>query len=46
MLVRMRKVSADTIDRAVNKPRSGRWRIGSVLLADKLAERDRSWPRS
>ncbi|PYQ43941.1 MAG: hypothetical protein DMF77_08325, partial [Acidobacteria bacterium] len=36
MLVRLRKVSADTIDRAVNKPRSGRWRIGSALLADKL----------
>jgi uncharacterized protein DUF4388/FHA domain-containing protein len=36
MLVRMQKVSADTIDRALNKPRSGRWRVGSVLLADKL----------
>jgi hypothetical protein len=36
MLVRMQKVSADTIDRAMNKPRSGRWRMGSVLLADKL----------
>jgi hypothetical protein len=36
MLVRLRKVSADTIDRALNKPRSGRWRVGSVLLADKL----------
>jgi uncharacterized protein DUF4388/FHA domain-containing protein len=36
MLVRMQKVSGDTIDRALNKPRSGRWRVGSVLLADKL----------
>jgi len=36
MLVRLQKVSADTIDRALNKPRSGRWRVGSVLLADKL----------
>ena len=30
MLVRMRKVSADLVDRAVNKPRSGRWRDGSA----------------
>ncbi len=36
MLVRLRKVSADTLDRAMSKPRSGRWRVGSVLLADKL----------
>lgn len=36
MLVRLQKVSADTIDRAMNKPRSGRWRVGNVLLADKL----------
>jgi len=36
MLVRMRKVSADTIDRAVSKPRSGRWRVGSALLAEKI----------
>jgi hypothetical protein len=36
MLVRLRKVSADTIDRALSRPRSGRWRVGSVLLADKL----------
>ena len=36
MLVRMRKVSADLLDRAVNKPRSGRWRVGSALLADKV----------
>jgi len=36
MLVRMRKISADTIDRAVNKPRSGRWRVGSALLAEKV----------
>ncbi|HEV7498861.1 MAG TPA: DUF4388 domain-containing protein [Vicinamibacteria bacterium] len=36
MLVRMRKVSADLLDRAVNKPRSGRWRVGSALLAEKV----------
>src|SRR5262249_41053924 len=36
MLVRLQKVSRDAIDRAMNKPRSGRWRVGSVLLADKL----------
>jgi uncharacterized protein DUF4388/FHA domain-containing protein len=36
MLVRLQKVSADTMDRALNKPRSGRWRVGNVLLADKL----------
>src|SRR5207237_111271 len=36
MLVRLRKVASDTMDRALNKPRSGRWRVGSVLLADKL----------
>jgi hypothetical protein len=36
MLVRLRKVTADTIDRALSRPRSGRWRVGSVLLADKL----------
>jgi hypothetical protein len=36
MLVRQRKVTADTIDRALSRPRSGRWRVGSVLLADKL----------
>ena len=36
MLVRMRKVSADILDRAVNKPRSGRWRVGSALLAEKI----------
>jgi hypothetical protein len=36
MLVRLQKISADTIDRAMNKPRSGRWRVGSALLADKL----------
>ena len=36
MLVRLRKVGADKISRALDKPRSGRWRVGSVLLADKL----------
>ena len=36
MLVRLRKVASDTLDRALSKPRSGRWRVGSVLLADKL----------
>jgi hypothetical protein len=36
MLVRMRKVGQDTMSRALDKPRSGRWRVGSVLLADKL----------
>jgi len=36
MLIRLQKVSRDTMDRALNKPRSGRWRVGSVLLADKL----------
>ncbi|HUG53574.1 MAG TPA: DUF4388 domain-containing protein [Vicinamibacteria bacterium] len=36
MLVRMRKVGQDTIQSALDKPRSGRWRVGSVLLADKL----------
>ena len=36
MLVRLQKVSRDSVDRALNKPRSGRWRVGSVLLADKL----------
>jgi uncharacterized protein DUF4388/FHA domain-containing protein len=36
MLVRLQKVSRDAIDRAMNKPRSGRWRVGSLLLADKL----------
>jgi hypothetical protein len=36
MLVRLRKVTVDPIDRALSRPRSGRWRVGSVLLADKL----------
>jgi hypothetical protein len=36
MLIRLQKVSRDSMDRALNKPRSGRWRVGSVLLADKL----------
>jgi hypothetical protein len=36
MLVRLRKISAEAIDRAVSKPRSGRWRVGSALLADKV----------
>src|SRR5437868_1793928 len=36
MLIRLQKVSRDVMDRALNKPRSGRWRVGSVLLADKL----------
>jgi len=36
MLIRLQKVSRDNMDRALNKPRSGRWRVGSVLLADKL----------
>jgi Domain of unknown function (DUF4388)/FHA domain len=36
MLVRMRKVTSDALSRAVNKPRSGRWRVGSALLADKI----------
>jgi uncharacterized protein DUF4388/FHA domain-containing protein len=36
MLVRQRKLTAETMDRALSRPRSGRWRVGNVLLADKL----------
>src|ERR1700682_4484952 len=36
MLVRLRKVTADTIDRALSRPRSGRWRGGRALVAGEV----------
>jgi hypothetical protein len=36
MLVRMGKVKADVVERAASRPRSGRWRIGHVFLAEKV----------
>ena len=36
MLVRMGRVKAEVVERAASKPRSGRWRIGHMFLADKV----------
>ncbi len=36
MLVRLGKVTPERVEQAVSRPRSGRWRIGSVLLSEKI----------